>query len=396
MTVFKLHPLTLGLVLASVLTLAGAALLATHADAADTTTQASKGNPGKPALTVSLTQPVQTAIPMTLLANGSVAAWQEASVGSEVNGLRVQELHGQVGDTVKRGQLLATLSSDGVQADLALARATLAEARALAAEAHANAERARAVQGTGALSAQQISQFLTSEMTAKARVDSAQAQLDAQQLRLRYTRIVAPDAGIISARTASVGAVVGAGNELFRLIRQGRLEWRGEVTAAELGRIKPGTPVTLTAPGGDTAQGRVRLVAPTVDAQTRNGLVYVDFAAPQVKGRTSTFKPGVFSQGQLALGQVTALTVAQTAVVVRDGFSYVYRVDAQNRVHQLKVKTGAQVGDQVELREGASANDALVARGASFLSDGDWVKVVESSKPNQAPALAAPGQAASK
>lgn len=396
MTAFKLQPLTLGLVLASVLTLGGAALLATRADAADTATQASQGDPGKPALTVSLTKPVQSTIPLTLLANGSVAAWQEASVGAEVSGLRIQALHGQVGDAVKRGQLLATLSSEGVQADLALARATLAEARALAAEAHANAERARAVQGTGALSAQQISQFLTSELTAQARVDSAQAQLDAQQLRLRYTRIVAPDAGIISARTASVGAVVGSGNELFRLIRQGRLEWRGEITAFDLGRIQPGTPVTLTAPGGDTAQGRVRLVAPTVDAQTRNGLVYVDFAAPQAKGHTSTFKPGVFAQGQLALGQVSALTVVQTAVVVRDGFSYVYQVDAQNRVHQRKVKTGAQVGDQVELREGASASDALVARGASFLSDGDWVKVVDSSKPNQAPALAAPGQAAIK
>ena len=335
-------------------------------------------------------------MPLTLLANGSVAAWQEASVGAEVSGLRIQELHAQVGDSVKRGQLLATLSSDGVQADVALARASLAEATAVAAEASANAERARAVQGTGALSAQQINQFLTGETTAKARVASAQAQLDAQQLRLRYTRIVAPDAGIISARTASVGAVVGAGGDLFRLIRQGRLEWRGEVTAAELGRVKPGTRVTLTAPGGDTAEGKVRLISPTVDAQTRNGLVYVDFSAPKTNNPTSTFKPGVFARGELALGQVKALTVLQTAVVVRDGFSYVYQVDANNRVSQLKVKTGAMVGERVEILSGVKADQKLVASGASFLSDGDLVKVVESSKPNQAPAPAAPAQAASK
>lgn len=396
MNSFTVKPLTLGLVLASLLTLGGLGLLATRSNAADAPAGADSAKAGKPSLTVSLTQATAGQMPITLLANGSVAAWQEASVGAEVSGLRIQDLHAQVGDSVKRGQLLATLSSDGVQADLALARASLAEATALAAEATANAERARAVQGTGALSAQQINQFLTGEMTAKARVESAKAQRDAQQLRLNYTRIVAPDAGIVSARTASVGAVVGAGGDLFRLIRQGRLEWRGEVTAAELGRVKPGTRVTLTAPGGDTAEGKVRLISPTVDAQTRNGLVYVDFSAPKTNKHTSTFKPGVFARGEIALGQVKAMTVVQTAVVVRDGFSYVYQVDANNRVSQLKVKTGAMVGDRVEILSGVTLEQKLVASGASFLSEGDLVKVVDISKPNQVPAPAAPAQAASK
>ena len=393
MNTFTVKPLTLGLALASVLTVGGLGLLATRSNAADAPATAERA--GKPSLTVSLTQPSSGTMPVTLLANGSVAAWQDASVGAEVNGLRIQELHAQVGDAVKRGQLLATLSSDSIQADLALARATLAEATAMAAEASANADRARAVQGTGALSAQQINQFLTGEMTAKARVESAKAQRDVQQLRLNHTRIVAPDSGIVSARTASVGAVVNAGTDLFRLIRQGRLEWRGEVTAAELGRIRPGTPVTLTAPGGDTAQGKVRLVSPTVDAQTRSGLVYVDFAVPKNTDKTSTFKPGVFARGELALGQVNALTVVQTAVVVRDGFSYVYLVNANNRVSQLKVKTGAMVGDRVEIVSGVKAEQKLVASGASFLSDGDLVKVVEASKPNQPLAQTQPAQAAS-
>lgn len=394
MTPFTIKPLTLGLALASVLTLGGLGLLATRSNAADA--PATTESVGKPSLTVSLTQASVGQMPLTLRANGNVAAWQDASVGAEVSGLRIQELHAQVGDSVKRGQLLATLSSDGVQADLALARASLAEATALAAEASANAERARAVQGTGALSAQQISQFLTGEATAKARVESAKAQLDAQQLRLSYTRIVAPDSGIVSARSASVGAVVSAGADLFRLIRQGRLEWRGEVTAAELGRVKPGTRVTLTAPGGDTAEGKVRLISPTVDAQTRNGLVYVDFAVPKNADKTSTFKPGVFARGDISLGQVNALTVLQTAVVVRDGFSYIYTVDAKQRVSQLKVKTGAMVGDRVEILSGVKADQKLVASGASFLSDGDWVKVVDVFKTNQAETPAAPAQAATQ
>lgn len=197
MNTFTVKPLTAGLVLASMLTVGGLGLLATRSNAADAPAAAQSA--AKPSLTVSLTPASSGQMPVTLLANGSVAAWQEASVGAQVSGLRIEELHAQVGDTVKRGQLLATLSSDAIEADLALARAMLAEATAVAAEASANADRARVVQGTGALSAQQINQFLTGEMTAKARVESAKAQRDVQQLRLNHTRIVAPDSGIVSA-----------------------------------------------------------------------------------------------------------------------------------------------------------------------------------------------------
>lgn len=384
----SLQPATLSLMLAGVLTLAGVGLLATRSQAAD----APKTGAAKPALTVVLTQPKGGNLPIRLAANGSVAAWQEASVGAEANGLRVAELHANVGDRVQKGQLLASFAAESVQADVALARASLAEAQANAADAAANADRARAVQGSGALSAQQVNLYLTQEQTAKARVASAQAQLDAQLLRLKNTQLLAPDAGVISARMATVGAVVGAGTEMFKLIRQGRLEWRGEVTAAELGRIAAGTGVLLTAPNGAQAKGKVRTVAPTVDAATRNGLVYVDVQgnSPAV---TAGFKPGMYARGEFELGSSTALTVPQSAVVVRDGFSYVARVGTDNRVAQLKVQTGRIVGDQVEILSGVKPEDKVVASGGSFLSDGDLVRV---SDEKTAPAIAKPAQAASK
>lgn len=183
-------------------------------------------------------------------------------------------------------------------------------------------------------------------------------------------QVFAPDSGIVSARMATVGAVVGAGTELLRLIRQGRLEWRGEVTASELGRVSAGTPVLVTAPSGTQVKGRVRMVAPTVDVQTRNAMVYVDL--PGAKG----FKPGMYARGEFVLGQSAALTVPQSAVVVRDGFSYVYRVGADNRVAQVKVSTGRIAQDQVEVLSGVKAGEVLVASGGSFLSDGDTVRVV--------------------
>jgi multidrug efflux pump subunit AcrA (membrane-fusion protein) len=119
----------------------------------------------------------------------------------------------------------------------------------------------------------------------------AQAQLDSQLLRLKNTQLLAPDSGVISARTATVGSVVGAGTEMFKLIRQGRLEWRGEVTSAELGRITTGTGVLVTAPSGAQMKGKVRSLAPTVDAATRNGLVYVDLLGAAPAWRPN-FPPG--------------------------------------------------------------------------------------------------------
>ena len=389
-------PLTLGLILAGAITLAALGLFTTGSHAAD----AAKTATAKPALTVTLTQPKSSMLTIKLAANGSVAAWQEASVGAEANGLRVAELHANVGDKVKRGQLLASFAAESVQADVALARAAVAEAQANAAEAVAHADRARAVQGSGAISAQQVNQYLTQEQTGKARVASAQAQLDSQLLRLTNTQLLAPDSGIISARNASVGSVVSAGTEMFKLIRQGRLEWRGEVTATEIARITPGTAVLVTAPGGTQVKGKVRQLAPTVDAATRNGLVYVDLQAAE-KGVANSFKPGMYARGEFELGSSGALTLPQSAVVVRDGFSYVSRIGADNRVQQLKVQTGRVVADQIEIQSGVKPEDKLVASGGGFLSDGDLVKVVDAAKPaastpNTPAAPVKPSAAASK
>ena len=332
----------------------------------------------KAALTVSVVQAKSTTLPIKLAANGGVAAWQEASIGAEVSGLRIAEINAAVGYQVKRGQVLASFATESVQSDVALARAMLAEAKANAADATLNADRARSVQASGAISAQMFNQYLTQEQTAKARVDSASAQLDSQLLRLKHTQVIAPDFGIISARSATVGSVVGAGTELFKLIRQGRLEWRAEVTSSEMARIPVGSAVTVTAPGGVKFKGKVRMLAPTVDAQTRNGLVYVDLIGPVESGIASVgaFKPGMYAKGEFELGSSTALTVPQSAVVVRDGFSYVYRVGADNLVTQLKVQTGRMVGDHLEIQTGVGPNDKLVASGGSFLSQGDLVKVV--------------------
>ncbi len=329
----------------------------------------------RPALTVAVGQPESIKLPLTLSANGNIAAWQEAVIGSESNGLRLVEVRAGVGDVVRAGQVLAVFSSESVQTDVAQARATLLEAQATALDAQANAERARSLQNTGALSAQQIQQYLTAAQTAQARVEASQAVLAAQQLRARQTQVLAPSAGVISARLATVGAVAAPGTELFRLIRDGRLEWRAEVTATELARLKPGTAVRVLAASGAELHGRVRMLAPTVDPQTRSALVYVDL--PPLQQSPGAARPGMFARGEFVLGQSNALTVPQRALVVRDGFEFVFQLMPGDRVSEVKVQTGRRVGERVEIVSGLLPEARVVTQGAGFLNDGDLVQVSE-------------------
>ncbi len=338
-----------------------------------------KGAPARPVLTVTVAAPETTELTVTLAANGNVAAWQEAIVGSESNGLRLAEVRANVGDVVRKGQVLARFSPETVNAEVAQSRASLAEARATAADAAGNAARARTLAQTGALSQQQINQYQTAEQTARARVTAAEAVLAAQQVRGRNTQVLAPDDGVISARAATVGGVVGAGTELFRLIRQGRLEWRAEVIATELGRIAIGTPAVVVAASGAQVQGKVRSIAPTVDPQTRAALVYVDLpAVPQAtaSGGGGSFKAGMFARGDFQLGRTNAATVAQASVVPRDGFNHLMLLQGDDRVAQLRIETGRRVGDRVEVLTPLPADARVVVQGAGFLNDGDLVRVV--------------------
>lgn len=392
-------PLSLGALLIVAAGTGGVIVLQSSAQAQADAAVAAPGKgvkSARPALSVSVVRPEVRDLIVQLAANGTVAAWQEAIIGAEINGLRLSSIQADVGDLVRRGQVLAEFASESVEADLAQTTASHAETEANFLEAKANADRARSVQGSGALSAQQISQYLTAEKTAEARLAAARAQLVQQQLRFKYTRVVASDDGVISARTATVGAVAAQGQELFRLIRKSRLEWRAEVTASELARIRPGQAVKVSAVGAGSAVGKVRSVAPTVDPQTRNALVYVDLpnasgaaAKPATSGASHQLKPGMFARGEFDLGRSKGLTLPQLAITLRDGFSYVFVVGPDQRVAQVKVQIGRRFGDRVEVLSGVKPDQSIVAGGASFLSDGDGVKIVPAIAAAQAQATSA-------
>jgi len=326
----------------------------------------------RPALTVSLTTPQRLDWPQVLQANGNVVAWQEAVIGAEIANYRITEVRVQVGDIVKKGQVLARIASDTVASELAEARASVAELEASADEARSNAERAKELKEKGFYSTQLNTQYQTAQHTAQARLAAARAREQGADLKMSKTGVLAPDDGVISARSATVGSLTQPGVELFRLIRGGRLEWRAELPSADLSKVQAGAAATLTAPGGETVKGRVRAVAPSVDPLTRNGLVYVDLPVG------SAVRAGMFGRGEFELGRSPALTLPQTAVVRREGFAYVFRLDGENRVAQTKVALGRQQGERIEIVSGLDATAQLVETGAGFLADGDLVKVVAS------------------
>ena len=175
---------------------------------------------------------------------------------------------------------------------------------------------------------------------------------------------------------------------MFRLIRQGRLEWRADVAAADLARLKPGMNARVIAANGSAIAGKLRMVAPTIDAQTRNGIVYVDLN-PSPDARA-----GMFARGEFDIGSGQGLTLPQSAVLLRDGFSYVLRVGPDSKVAEAKVTVGRRVGDRIEITGGLDPAARVVASGGGFLTDGDVVHVVDAAKASTRAAANLAGSAA--
>jgi RND family efflux transporter MFP subunit len=322
-----------------------------------------------PALTVTTVQPRHAVWPVTLEASGSIAAWQEASIGARVGGYQLVEVLVNVGDEVTKGQVLARFDPSLLQADAARLEATADQAKA-------NEQRTLNLQKTGTVSDRDALQFVTQAKT-------AEALLEANRLQLRYTEVAAPDDGVISSRTATLGAVVPVGQELFRLIRQNRLEWHGELTAEQLVRVEAGQQIELTLPGGGTAIATVRRSAPSLDWRTRLGIVYADL----VPG--SQARAGMYAGGRVILGKNDATVVPAECVTIRDGRSYVLKLMDEGstpRVTLQQVTVGRHRGSELQIVKGVEGGDRLVVDGAGFLNDGDVVRVAESGDGGRAEA----------
>lgn len=317
---------------------------------------------------VSLLSPRVEQWPEWLQASGSVLPWQESRVGTEVGGLRLASVLVNVGDSVRKGQVLARLNADTVETDLDAANAQLAEAEATLAQAVATLERGRRLVASGGVSKQEMTLYETQKHTAEARVNAAKAQVRRQQLRLEYATLVAPDDGIISASSAAEGMIVQAGSELFRLIRRGRLEWRAAVRGEQLLRLAPGQEVTIRSPFGSEVGGRIRQVSPTIDMATGTGLAFVDLPA------SSNLKAGLTVAGAINLGKRKVLTLPAAAVSGKDDEARVLVLGEGNRLEAVPIRLGEVRNGRVEILLGLDEHARVVARDQAGLAAGDLVR----------------------
>lgn len=334
----------------------------------------------------------------TAMVSGSIVAREEILVSPEVEGFRVLELFADEGSLVKKGQVLARLVDNQLQAQIAQneagvaraqasiarAKSQVTEAEARTREAGAQLERAEPLKKSGYLSGAIYDQRVSADQTSRAQVAAAQdalkaaeaekLQVEAQRRELDWklgnTEVKAPADGIVSRRNARIGAMgTSTGQPMFRIIQNGDVELDAEVVETEIAHIKVGQKAFVTVPGIEETKGTVRLVSTEVDTTTRLGRVRIFL------GQKPEFRLGAFARGRIETATSHGLAVATAAVTFDPAGPYVQRVNG-DKIEKLPIKTGLITGELVEVLSGLNEGDVIVARAGTFLREGDIVRPI--------------------
>jgi HlyD family secretion protein len=334
----------------------------------------------------------------TAAVSGSLVPREEILVSPEVEGLRVLELLADEGDHVTKGQVLARLVAEQIDAQLAqndanLARSTaaiaqaesqIAQAEAQAKEAEAQFQRAEPLKLSGYLSGATYDQRESAAHTTAAQLIAARdgltaahadkAQVEAQRREIMWRRnntdVTAPKDGVISRRTARIGAMAAAAGEpMFRIIENGEIELDAEIVETELKNVKVDQKAVVTVPQTGDFEGKVRLVSPEVDKTTRLGRVKIFL------GANPTLRIGSFARGRIETARSHGLGVPSSSVTFDQGSAFV-QVAKNDRIERHEVKIGLVAGDIVEVKDGLRDGDLVVTRSGTFLRDGDIVRPI--------------------
>lgn len=345
----------------------GGWMLIAHGAAGASATPVAAPASATASLSVETVAPKRQAWSRTVAATGSIAARDELLVGADATGVRLTEVLVDTGSIVKRGQLMARADDALLQAQLAQQQAQVRAAEADQAQAVSNLERAERVGDSGLYSAEVLETRRTAAAAATAKLQLAQAQRRETEVKIAHTRVLAPADGVVTRRSATVGAVLQPGVELFRVMRDQQLEWLAELPVHALAQVKPGTAVRVTDSAGRTVDAQVRRIAPTIDPQTRNGLVHV--ALP-----TGTpLQAGGHARGEIDIGRATALTLPESVLLQRDGQPHVFLLRADGVAQLARIETGARQGGLVEVTGGLADNARVISTGAGFVKDGERV-----------------------
>ncbi|WP_419254431.1 efflux RND transporter periplasmic adaptor subunit [Caulobacter sp. ErkDOM-YI] len=318
--------------------------------------------------TVSIATVVSQSVPRLINATGTISPWEEVVVGAETGGLTAISVNAEEGDTVQAGQVLVRLNDTLLSAQMRQHDAGVASARAVLAEAEAALSRSRELQAKGYLSQASLDTSLARQQTANAQLASAQAARGETAARLAQTAIRAPVAGLISRRNVTKGQIVSTGAEVFRIVRDSRLELDAEIPETDLALVKAGMAATIVSDKVGQTTGRVRIVTSEVNGQTRLGVARVALSS------MGGFRTGMFARATIQAGDQAALTVPSASVLYRENRPGVFVLDAKNHARFRRIVIVATTADMIAAT-GLTAGERVVVEGAGFLGEGDAVRI---------------------
>lgn len=334
---------------------------------------------------ISITTPGRSAAASAVSFTGTIRARHDMPIGAEGEGGRIASVHVEIGDRVRRGQLLATLDTSVLSPQVQRLAAALEEARATAALRAAEYRRAQGVEASGALSAEEIERRRSAAVTAEAQVKVAEAQLAEARARLARAQIRAPADGIVLTRDAEVGQTATPGGDpLFRLSRGGEVELVGQVAEQDLPRLAVGQEAEVSLTGlEEPFRGRVRLLGAVIDPQTRLGEVRIALEPDP------NLRPGAFARARVSVAGVERPLVPQTAILADAKGTYVLIVNGEDRVERRAVRVTGTENRGVVIGEGLTGAERVVTTAGAFLREGEKVRIA----PGESRAAASAGAA---
>ena len=318
-------------------------------------------------------QPVASQVNFT----GTVQARHELPIGDSGDTGRIVGVYVQVGDRVRRGQLLAKIDDSVLAPQVAQLTAALEQARAQAALSAAEYKRGVAVGPSGGLSAQDIEKLQAASIMDKANIKVVAAQLAVMRAKLALTRIVAPTDGIILTRNAEVGQIaVSGGPALFQMEDAGQVEMIGQVAEQDMANLKVGQAAAVYLIGSPQPfAGRIWLLGATIDPQSRLGEVRIALAP------NAALRPGAFARASVTLARADRPVLPQTAVMADTTGSYVFVIGRDGEVQRRPVEVGSVVPSGVVIAQGLSGQERVVTMDGGFLHSGEKVTVAPTTDP---------------
>ncbi len=304
---------------------------------------------------------------------GTVLPTEQVQLSSRLSGY----LHGlkvHVGQSVQAGQLLFQVDPRQVDSQVAQAQAGLAQAQANLADAKSNYQRFQKLYQAQAIPEKQWDQIKSQYETARAQVAAAMAEAGSAQSQLRYARVTAPFAGIITEKFLQDGDLVAPGRPVLTLANPNVLEVQCSVGSRAFALLSLGERIPVQA-NGRLLEARVQDLVPVADPMTHSHLVKLSLPSPD------GVQAGDFVQVQIPDSENSnaSLQIPSTALLNRAGIPGVFVVNEHGIAEYRMVRPGVVSGGQVTILAGLNPGDRIVVKNAAAVNNGDRIVQIEGS-----------------